>query len=111
MINTGQIYREWEQGPVTIRALRSLTRADADVVVEAVQALGSGWSVEQVDDYEGYLSLLISALDESAAKPDLLISGKLGQIELAELRGDNLHTFGCFKTIDQAVAKLRTLLT
>jgi hypothetical protein len=105
MIHAGQIDRAWEQDPVTVRRLRSLTPQAFDAVDEAIRELPGRWTLEQHDDYEGYLSVLISPEADSDA-PTYLISGKLGQVELAQFQGEELHTLGRFDNIEAAIAEL-----
>lgn len=99
MMRTVQSDRTWEQGPVAIRPLRSLTSEALKVVANVVCALPGNWGLEHHDDYEGYLSVLISAAGDSDA-PTYLISGPVGQIELAKFERDELHTLGRFEDIE-----------
>jgi hypothetical protein len=105
MIHTGQIDRAWEQGPVTIRALRSLTPQVFKVVADAVGEVPGNWVIEQHDDYDGYLSILISPEGDSDA-PSYVISGQVGQIELAQFQGDELRSRGCFGHIEATTVEL-----
>jgi hypothetical protein len=105
MIHTGQIDRAWEQGPVTIRALRSFTPQAFKVVADALGQVPGDWVLEQHDDYDGYLSVLISTEGDSDA-PSYLISGQVGQIELAQFEGDELHILGWFEDMEAATAEL-----
>jgi hypothetical protein len=105
MIHTGQIHQAWEQGPVAIRALRSLTSEAFRVVADAAGELPGTWRVEQHDDYDGYLSVLICAEGDNNA-PTYLISGQVGQIELAQIQGDELHTLGRFENMEAITAEL-----
>ncbi|RYF03592.1 MAG: hypothetical protein EOO40_12060, partial [Deltaproteobacteria bacterium] len=52
---------------IAIRAFRSLTRRDADAVRSTVRAAATGYTVQEHDDYDGYLSLLLTPLDDTAA--------------------------------------------
>jgi hypothetical protein len=105
MIHIGQINQAWEQGPVTIRALRSLTGDAFQALSDAIAELQGGWILERHDDYDGYLSLLISPTSEINA-PTYFISGQLGHIELAQFQGDELHALGRFKDIEATTAEL-----
>jgi hypothetical protein len=105
MIHTDQINQAWEQGPVTIRALRSLTDHAFAAVSDAIAELQGGWTLERHDDYEGYLSLLISP-ESGIDAPSYFISGQLGYIELAQFQGDELHTLGRFGDIEATTAEL-----
>ncbi len=110
MIHSSPLYLTPEQHPVTIRAIQSLTQSQADAVSRAVGALSAEWSVDQHEDYEGYLSLVVSRDDQKSTGPTFLISGSVDRIELAELRADELHRLGNFSAIDELIAELaRTL--
>ncbi len=96
--------QQFEQGPVVIRPLRSLTSAQAYVVEQAMNALTVPWRVERHDDYDGYLSVVVSSDTPNA--PTFAISGTIDRIELAEVRNDDLQAHGSFSSIDDAVAAL-----
>ena len=98
-----------EQGPVVIRQLRSITLAQAGTVARAVATLSAAWRVERHDDYDGYLSLVISQDDDDEA-PTFAISGEADRIELCEVRDDALHAWGCFNTIDETADALVGML-
>ena len=110
-MHTGQISQAWEQGPVTLRALRSLTPRTLDTVRSAITDVPGLWVVEQHDDYDGYLSILISPETGGDDQPTFLISGTIGQVELAHSQGDELHTLGRFADVDATIAALIKLLT
>ena len=93
------------QSSAPVRALHSLTRRDADAVRATVRQLGGEWLVEQHDDYDGYLSLLLTP-EASEDRPAFLVSGRTGAVELAELRGDDMTSLGCFRSIGAATAVL-----
>ena len=97
-----------EQDLVTIRRLRSISPAQADVVAQAVAALPAPWRVERHDDYDGYLSVIVSLDKEDAST--FALSGKADRIELCEVRDDELHPRGCFGTIADATNALLGLL-
>lgn len=107
MVQTTPTHFLLEQGTATVRALRSLTRRDADAVRAAIRASGGEWTVEEHDDYDGYLSLLIAPSHEGAA---YLVAGRTDAVEVAELRGDEMITLGAFPSIGAAAAVLRRAL-
>jgi hypothetical protein len=108
----GQISQAWEQGPVTLRALRSLTPPTVDAVRSAITNVPGHWAIEQHDDYDGYLSILISPeRDNENDQPTFLISGTIGQVELAQSQSDHLHTLGRFPDVDATIAALIKVLT
>lgn len=104
-MHTGQTNRNWEQGPVTIRALRSLTPQAFAAVRDAICTAPGAWALEQHADYDGYLSFLVSPEGDHDA-PIYVISGRLGQIELAQFQDDELRTLGQFADIEAAIAAL-----
>ena len=97
-----------EQGPVVIRRLRSISMAQAGVIADAVAALPVSWRVECHDDYDGYLSIVVSLDGQDA--PTFAVSGKSDRIELCEIQDDELHARGCFSTADDAAGALVGLL-
>ena len=95
-------------GSAAIRALHSLNRRDADAVRATVRAAARGHVVEEHDDYDGYLSLLISPADENGAA--FLVAGRTGAVDVAELRGDEMIALGTFPSTGAAMAVLRPAL-
>ncbi len=91
-----------------VRALSSLTRRDADAVRAALRAAGSILTVAEHDDYDGYLSLLLTSPEAGAS--GYLVSGRTGAIELAELSGDDMMVIGHFASIGPAMLSLRARL-
>ncbi len=111
MSHIGQTDRAWEHGPVTIRALRSLTGQAFEAVRVAIAELpGGGWVLDAHDDYDGYLSLLISP-ERGSDAPSFLISGQVGLMEVAKFQGDELHTLGRFESLEATIAELVRALT
>lgn len=110
MIYSDQINRVWEQGPVSIRALSSLTRDSSSMVKGAVADIAPSWCVDEIDDYDGYLSIVVSRINEREGDPTFLITRRTDQIELARLQADQLHTIATFANIEDATAKLISLL-
>ena len=104
--------RDLEQGLVTIRALRSLTSDQAEIVSKVVAALPGNWAVEHHDDYDGYLLIMISPNEFSThPRPSFIISGKADKIEVAELHDEDLRPLGCFNTIEEATAKVANAMS
>ncbi len=94
-----------EQRTAPVRALSSLTRRDADAVRAAVRAAGATHVIEEHDDYEGYLSLLLTASEAGASS--YLVAGRTGAVELAVLRGDDMTALGTFASTEAAMPVLR----
>lgn len=104
MMHNSQTHRDLEQGPVAIRALRSLNQLHVDAVQAAVAACGGDWVIGCHNDYDGYLSIIVERSD--ADNSTFLISGRLGHVELGQLIGDQLRQVGEFKVIEQVVTEL-----
>jgi hypothetical protein len=98
-------------GPAVIRPLTSLTHEHANQIATAVQAGAPEWEVDRLDDYDGYLGVLVSLKDDIDAQPSYLISGTVERVEVAKLRDDRLREVGEFDTVQQAIEGLIALLT
>jgi len=109
MVPTTPLQFLLEQGPTPVRAFSSLTKRDMAAVNAAVRASGGGFAIEEHDDYDGYLSLLLSPGQEG--RPAYLISGRTGAVDLAEIRGDDMIALGSgFASIGAAMTVLRPAL-
>ncbi len=97
-----------DQGATTVRALSSLTRRDVAAVRASVRAAGGGFVVEEHDDYDGYMSLLLTPAQDG--RPAYLVSGRTGAVDLAELHGDDMAALGTFAGIGAAMLALKPLL-
>lgn len=95
-------------GDATIRALSSLTRRDADAVRATVRVAASNHTVEEHDDYDGYLSLLITPDRETS--PSFMVAGRTGAVDLVEMHGDEMIAIGSFASIGAAMIVLRPAL-
>lgn len=93
---------------VAIRAFRSLTRRDADAVRSTVRAAATGYTVQEHDDYDGYLSLLLTPSDDTASS--YVVTGRTGAIDIATLRDDDMAPMGTFPSIGAAMIVLRPAL-
>lgn len=93
-----------DEGPVVIRALRSITRAQADVAAQAFGRSGAPWIVEYHDDYDGYLTIVVSPVASDATT--FVISGTIDDVALSEMHDDELQTRARFGTVDAALAAL-----
>lgn len=92
----------------SIRALHSLTRRDANAVRSTVRAAATGYSVQEHDDYDGYLSLLITPTDDAA--PSYVVAGRTGAVDVAVLQNDDMIALGTFPSIGAAMVVLRPKL-
>ena len=111
MMPTDILFCDLEQGPATIRALRSLTLQHADMVTRIVDSVGGGWSVTAIDDYDGYLSIIVEPENAAYGLPSYLISGTVAHIELAQVQGDSMRAIDAFDSITKLVSKLPQLLS
>jgi hypothetical protein len=111
MMNTRYVDYGYEVGPAMIRALSSLTRDHARQIAEAVQADAPAWEVDCLDDYNGYLAVLVSFKHDMDARPTYLISGTLHGIELAEVQDDISVDIGQFDRIDDVIEALISRLS
>lgn len=91
-----------------VRALSSLTRRDAAAVRATVRAAGNVYAVEEHDDYDGYLSLLLTPPQEGGASS--LVSGRTGAVDLAAVQGDSMTALGCYPSVGAAMLVLRAAL-
>lgn len=96
------------QHTATIRALSSLTKRDSAAVRATVRATGNLFAVQEHDDYDGYLSLLLTPQHAGAA--GFLVSGRTSAVDLAELHGDDMVPLGRFPSIGAAMLTLRPTL-
>lgn len=92
----------------SVRAFRSLTRRDADAVRSTVRAAASGFSVQEHDDYDGYLSLVVTAADTAARS--YVVTGQTGAVEIAALHQDEMVPLGKYPSIGAAMIVLRSAL-
>lgn len=92
----------------TIRALSSLTRRDVDAVRATIRAAACSYTAQEHDDYDGYLSLLLTPADET--HPSYMVAGRTGAVDIAELQGDDMAALGTFPSIGAAMAVLRPAL-
>jgi len=94
----------------TIRALSSITSAQAEIIVQAVRATGPGWDVQTADDYDGYLSILI-APDVSADKQtSFFVAGTTQRLELFEACDDNMTSLANFNDAEGLSVALLDLI-
>ena len=63
----------------SVRALSSLSRRDVAAVHATVRAAARLHTIQEHDDYDGYLSLLITPTD--AGRPSFMVAGKTGAVD------------------------------
>ena len=94
------------QGLTNIRALSSITRHQADIIVQAVSEVAPTWDARTFDDYDGYLSILIQPAIQGDNEKALSIVGTAQRLELLEAHGDDLTPVASFSDVDHLVARL-----
>lgn len=92
----------------SIRALSSLTRRDADAVRSTVRAAATDYTVQEHDDYDGYLSLLVTPGDDTGSC--YVVAGRTGAVDVASLQNDDMTSLGTFPSIGAAMIVLRPAL-
>ena len=110
-MDTSQCVQNLEQGPVTIRALHSLTQQQAAIITRVVAVVAPRWSVQSCDDYDGYLSVMVEPVGPSPEQPTYYISGTINRIELAEVRQDTFTALACFNDISAVATRLAKILS
>jgi len=80
----------------TIRALNSITSAQAEIIVQAILAIGPGWNVQTADDYDGYLSILIAPDISADEQASFFVAGTVQRLELFEACDDNMTSLASF---------------
>ena len=108
MVQTFPTHQPQASASATIRAFTSLTRRDADAVRNTLRAAACCYSANEHDDYDGYLSMLLTPADE--AHPSYMVGGRTGAVDIAELQGDDMAALGTYPSIGAAMAVLRPLL-
>lgn len=93
-----------------IRALSSITLDQADKLTEIIRGAGPAWDVQTFDDYDGYLSLLLTPFIQSENEKSFSITGKAECLELWQVHGDDFTPLGSFDSVDQISARLMELL-
>lgn len=99
--------REWEWAAI-VRALGSLTDGDVAAIRAAVLAEGGRYWLEQHVDYDGYVSVLVSA--KADADRAFLVSGRRDAVELSAVKGEAIFPLGAFDSVDATILALRPAL-
>ncbi|MDP9095252.1 MAG: hypothetical protein M3N26_01630 [Pseudomonadota bacterium] len=108
MVQSFPLQRLPVSSDTSIRALSSLTRRDADAVRSTVRAAATGYTVQEHDDYDGYLSLLVTPADDAGVS--YVVAGRTGTIDVALLENDDMASLGTFPSIGAAMSVLRPAL-
>lgn len=98
------------QDAAVIRALSSITLDQADKLTEIIRDAELAWDVQTFDDYDGYLSILLTPLIESENEKSFSITGKAECLELWQIHGDDFTPLESFDSVDQLSVRLMKIL-
>lgn len=98
------------QDSATIRALSSITSQQAQTITQAVHARPQAWDVQPIDDYDGYLSILIEPSVRDDKQKSFFISGIAQRLELFETHEDSLLSVASFSHVDGLLARMVDLI-
>ncbi len=91
-----------------IRALHSLTAAQAEALEAVVRRLPGRWSAERHEGYDGHLSVLIAPEGGDEAGPSLVAHRDAGGLRLDTTRWDGWEAVGRFDTLPSLLEALLT---
>jgi hypothetical protein len=80
----------------TIRALSSITLDQAEIIVQAVRATGLNWDVQTTDDYDGYLSILVTPSISADKETTFFVAGTAQRLELFKAYDDTMTLVASF---------------
>ena len=90
-----------------VRTLHSLSSSQIDEVTRALKTCGPMWAVDQYADYDGDVSVM--AMHEQTGAT-FTITGAAGQVDVHQIRGDELRHSGRFDSTKHAAAFMTNLL-
>ena len=88
-----------------IRALHSLTHAQADQVEAALAQRPLSWVAERHEGYDGHLSLMLSQ-GEAADERTLVVHRDAQGLRLDVTRGDRWDRVGCWPDMESLLARV-----
>lgn len=94
-----------------VRALSSITPGQAQTIIQAIQADSRIWEVQTIDDYDGYLSILVEPNVSGNKQKAFFVSGTAQHLELFETYDDDLTSVASFNDIEDLSARLMHLIT
>ncbi len=106
MITTQPFPGALNQVSAVIRALSSITSQQVDTIAQAIQASGRAWGMQTIDDYDGYLSILIEPSVRDDEQKTLFISGTAQHLDLFEGYGDDMRSVATFNDVEELSARL-----
>ena len=111
MMTTSQPPRDTANlDPATIRALSSITSQQAETIARAVRAAEPAWEVQFIDDYDGYLSILIAPSVSDDEQKSFFISGSAQRLELFEAIDDSMSLVESFSDVEDLSAQLLSIM-
>lgn len=108
MVYANPMQTHWEQRATIVRARHSLTGRDTAAVRASVRAEGDHYDVEEHVDYDGYVSLLLTARDD--VDRAFLVSGRKHAVTVSAIAGDSLRSLGTYPDVADAMAALQPAL-
>ena len=94
------------QEEATLRALSSITPQQAETLIRALQAGSHAWDVRTIDDYDGYMSVLIEPKTLGGDMPAYFVAGTKQHLELLKAHNDDLTPIAVFSDIGELSAEL-----
>ena len=94
------------QDEAVVRALSSITPQQAETLAQALQASSYAWDVQTIDDYDGYMSVLIEPRTLGNDMPAYFIAGTKEHLELLKAHNDDLTRIAIFSAIGDLSAEL-----
>lgn len=96
-----QARRDLDDGRISpIRALHSLTHAQADAVEALLPLLPGAWSAERHEGYDGHLSLMIAPEAGDAAAASLVVHRDEHGLRLDATRWDGWERVGRYDRLE-----------
>ncbi len=95
---------------ITIRALSSITVQQADTIAQAVNTIAQDWEVLTMNDYDGYLSILIEPMGGNDEQNSFFVSGTSKRLELSETEADHISAIATYSDVQGLLAGLLGLL-
>ena len=94
------------QDEAVVRAQSSITPQQTETLVPALQASSYAWGVQTIDDYDGYMSVLIEPRTLGNDMPAYFIAGTKNHLGLLKAHKDDLPPIAIFSAIGDLSAEL-----
>lgn len=96
MMTKDKPVRDLNLNSSTIRALSSITLDQTEIIVQAVRATGRGWDVQTTDDYDGYLSIMVTPSISADKETTFFVAGTAQRLELFKAYDDTMTSVASF---------------